>query len=188
MNSRLIAIVGGIGSGKSVVSHILRVLGYPVYDCDSRARTLMDNDTEIHQALLRHIHPEAVVNGKIDRSLISQIVFSDTEALLRLNTIVHGAVHTDLARWRSENRGTIFVETAIPVSSGLDKLVDQIWQVAAPEDLRIRRVQKRSNLTAHQIEARIQAQKAEEITSPHVILTNDGRHLLLPQILQNLKA
>ena len=47
---RLIAITGGIGSGKSVVSRILRILGYPVYDCDSRAKALMDADCEINDA------------------------------------------------------------------------------------------------------------------------------------------
>ena len=77
----LTAITGGIGSGKSVVSQILRILGYPVYDCDSRARTIMDSDCGIHRSLCEQIHPQAVTGGIVDRQLISSIVFNDTEAL-----------------------------------------------------------------------------------------------------------
>ena len=54
---RLIAITGGIGSGKSVVSKILTAMGYPVYDCDSRARVIMDSDDDIKQAIADGIDP-----------------------------------------------------------------------------------------------------------------------------------
>ena len=95
----LIAITGGIGSGKSVVSTILRKLGYYVYDCDSRAKLLIDSDTDIHQLLCQQIHPDAVHDGIVNRSLISKIVFSDPDALARLNRITHAAVLADIQRY-----------------------------------------------------------------------------------------
>ena len=54
----LTAITGGIGSGKSIVSKILAAMGYPVYDCDSRAKLLMDQDDQIKKALCSEIHAD----------------------------------------------------------------------------------------------------------------------------------
>lgn len=183
----LIAITGGIGSGKSVVSTILRKLGYHVYDCDSRAKLLIDSDTAIHQLLCQQIHPDAVHYGIVNRPLISKIVFSDPDALARLNRITHAAVLADIQRWtaRHTTEQKLFIETAIPVTSGIYNNVDQIWQVEASERIRIQRVQRRSNLTPAQIQARIQSQSSDHLpsTTPNLhTLHNDPNHPLLPQI------
>lgn len=187
----LIAITGGIGSGKSVVSQILRTLGYPVYDCDRQAKQIMDCDHNIHANLCGQIHPQAVVDGKINRKLISDLVFTDAAALATLNSIVHTAVTTDLHNWsvRQSSQGhTIqFVETAIPVSSGLYKHVDALWQVIADESLRILRVQKRSGLTEVQVRARMQSQSGEQLGEiPHNDILNNTYTALLPRIHQLL--
>ena len=64
----LTAITGGIGSGKSIVSKILAAMGYPVYDCDSRAKLLMDQDDQIKKALCSEIHADCVrTDGSINR-------------------------------------------------------------------------------------------------------------------------
>lgn len=186
-NPTLIAITGGIGSGKSVVSTILRKLGYHVYDCDSRAKNLIDSDTTIHQLLCQQIHPDAVTHGVVNRPLISKIVFSDPDALARLNKITHTAVLADIRRWttRHTTQQILFIETAIPVTSNIYNNVDQIWQVEAPEHIRIQRVQHRSNLTPAQIKARIQSQVPDHLPSntPNLhTLHNDPHHPLLPQI------
>ena len=57
----LIAISGGIGSGKSVVSRMVTVLGFDVYDCDSRAKALMDTDPYIKERIRKEIHPEGIL-------------------------------------------------------------------------------------------------------------------------------
>ena len=184
----IIAITGGIGSGKSVVSTILRKLGYHVYDCDSRAKALIDTDASIHQLLRQQIHPDAVAtDGTVNRPLISKIVFSDPQALARLNQITHTAVLADIQRWTARHscQQKLFIETAIPVTSGIYNNVDQIWQVEAPAPIRIQRVQRRSNLTPAQIQARIQSQSPDllPLTTPNLHpLYNDSTHPLLPQI------
>ena len=94
-------IVGGIGAGKSVVSRILKAMGYPVYDTDSWAKRIMDTDSEIHRDLCRLINPEAVVDGVINRRLLSDVVFADKSLLTTLNSIVHGKVLSHLDRWIS---------------------------------------------------------------------------------------
>ncbi len=183
---RLVAISGGIGCGKSVVSAILDRLGYPVYDCDTRAKFLMDSSREILDRLVNEIHESVVVDGRIDRRRLSQLVFSDAGKLARLNSIVHGEVKADLSRWADGHRSDslLFVETAILYQSGLDKMVDEVWNVVAPKALRIERVMSRNGCTAAEVESRI-ASQAVEVESPHGTvheIVNDGFTPLLPRV------
>lgn len=186
----LTAITGGIGSGKSVVSDILRVMGYPVYDCDSEAKFIMDGNDDIKNALKEHVSPQAVnSDGSLNRKEISRVVFSDPASLAFLNAIVHGAVLDDLRRWcAGQSCGHLFVETAILYQSGLDRLVGDVIEVTAPDDLRILRVMKRSGLDEHEVASRIAAQIIMP-DKPHERITaisNDGYNALLPQITEYL--
>lgn len=182
----LTAITGGIGSGKSVVSRILSELGYEVYDSDSRAKELMDNSSEIKKALTEAFG-EGVVNadGEIDRKLLSSIVFNNGDALKKLNSIVHKAVLDDIMKWCEKYVCyRLFVETAILYQSGLDKLVDEVWEVMAPEEIRIQRVMKRNNVSAEEASRRIESQRIKISTlHPRVfMIENWGNSAVLPQI------
>lgn len=185
---RLIAITGGIGSGKSVVSKILTAMGYPVYDCDSRARVIMDSDDDIKQAIADGIDPACIKDGEIDRQALASAVFSSADNLEKLNHIVHGAVRKHLASWHTlEHRDEqiCFVETAILYQSHLDKMVDEVWQVDAPIELRVERVMKRNSLSRDEVLARIKSQDSyvPETIHPAVhLIDNDGDTAVLPQI------
>lgn len=178
----MIAIVGGIGSGKSVVCKTLACLGFPVYDCDSRAKALMDNCEEIKSKISTLISPTAIIDGKIQRQQLAQIVFNDAKALTTLNSIVHTAVREDLADWAATKKGLCFFETAILRESGLDRMVDEIWVVEAPEPLRVARAMARSHMTRQEAQARVDAQQAVE---SNFRIINDDLTPILPQI-QNL--
>lgn len=184
---RLIAITGGIGSGKSVVCRILRILGYPVYDCDSRAKALMDADEAIKKRLVKEIDELAVVDGIIDRKLIASVVFADSTKLAALNSIVHSAVKEDIALWvAAQETDLTFVETAILYESGLNLMVDAEWRVESPLELRIEHTMKRSGLSREEVKSRIAAQKTEAPDSAPPLrlftISNDEIHALLPQI------
>lgn len=205
---KLIAVTGGIGSGKSVVSEILRIKGFPVFDCDMEAKRLMDGDCEMHQKLCHFIHPRAVVEGRVNRPLISQLVFGDEKLLNVLNNIVHARVKDELSEWARdlEEKGCekAFVETAIARSSGLIEIVDAEWHVTAPLETRIERVKRRSGLSDEQIQARINAQSTEypseeypgdsliEIQHKNKIrcffIDNSSDKAIIPQINHLLKA
>ena len=114
---RITVIAGGIGSGKSTVARVVRAMGYEVYDCDSRAKNLMDSSSEIHSALAAEISPDVVTDGKINRSRLSELVFSDPVLLETLNRIVHTHVKEDIRRWMSQRarfarNGRLFIEPA----------------------------------------------------------------------------
>lgn len=185
--ARIIAVTGGIGSGKSVVSEILRVCGHEVYDCDSEARRLMDCSTEIHRRIADEISPSCVAGGVIDRAALSEIVFAEADKLGRLNDIVHSHVRADIARRAASlaDDAVLFVETAILYESRLDRMADEVWQVDAPEELRIERVMRRSGLSEAQVRARIEAQRRTVPGRPHArvhIIINDGFTPVLPRI------
>lgn len=186
----LIAITGGIGAGKSVVSRVLMAMGYPVYDCDSRAKAIMDSSPDIHAALISRIHPEAVApDGTINRSLISEIVFNDSAALERLNTIVHTAVVNDVRDWQQKQNSTslAFVETAILYKCELWKLVSEVWEVQAPMELRVRRVMSRNSLSREQVLRRINSQPPATHRVQVRYILNDDCSPVLPRINELLK-
>lgn len=187
------AIAGGIGAGKSVVSRVLRVMGYDVYDCDSRAKRLIAEDAELLDSIRLQVCADAVdARGCYDRAAVARVVFADEARLQALNSLVHGAVKADFARWCDARAGhsRLFVETAILHSAGMDAVVDDVWVVTAPDDVRIARVMARNNITAAQVQARLDAQKREEeaLAAHEHIIVNDNIHPLLPQILTLLNS
>ncbi len=191
MNSpKVIAITGGIGAGKSVVSRALRSMGFEVYDCDSEARRLQDSDPEMRRLIAAEVCADAVgTDGRLDRKTLARCVFADPEKLAALNRIVHGAVAADLSQRigqaASRGVGLFFVETAILYESGFDRLVNEVWEVTAPEEVRIERVCRRNGLTPEEVKARIAAQNRARHNHHHIIL-NDGKTPVLPQILDEL--
>lgn len=180
-----IAIIGGIGSGKSVVSRLLSLMGYPVYDCDSNAKRLMDESEDIHRGLVDIFGPSAVSPEGINRAYIASIAFKDAEKLSKLNSLVHPAVLHDFDRWAQQNGEIVFVETAILSESGMSKSVDAVWSVEAPLECRVERVMVRNAMSRQDVMRRISSQATtipDEITSvTHLI--NDDSHALIPQIV-----
>lgn len=189
--AKLIAITGGIGSGKSVVSQILRKLGYQVYDSDTEARRLMDDSVAIKKEISNKINPSVInEDGSINRKALSNIVFNDSQKLGTLNHIVHSAVRNDLQLYVTRCNNTIvFVETAILYQSEIDRMVDEVWDITAPDDIRINRVINRNSLTAEEVKKRIKSQEftPEKLHEQTKVIINDDKTAILPQI-ENLLA
>lgn len=183
--AELIAITGGIGCGKSIVSLILKEMGYEVYDCDCKAKYLMDNSPTIKDCLKSTFGNDIIIDGTINRVKLANIVFNNKEKLVKLNNIVHSSVKEDLISWKLENSHNklLFIETAILYQSGLDSIVDEVWEVNAPLEIRIERVMKRNNISRQDILSRIESQKYEILTQADYIITNDDRVAILPQLV-----
>ncbi len=184
--AQLVAITGGIGSGKSVVSRLLRLMGYGVFDCDNEAKRLMDGDRAL-QERLRCEFGDAIITdaGTIDRASLAARVFADADSLRRLNAIVHPAVTDALLQWRDSQMSPLcFVETAILTESGLDAVVECAWHVSAPEALRVERAVARGGLTSRQALARVRSQRDNpaDYRCPHYNIDNYGNIALIPQV------
>ncbi len=184
MNGYAIALSGGIGCGKSTVAKILHAIGYHVYDCDSRAKILMDTSDEIKHRIKEEVSAETIVDNAINRAVLGNIVFNNPDALLKLNEIVHHAVRNDINRWLSGNDEVCFIETAILYQSHIDCMVDEVWEVQAPIDIRIERVMDRNGFTREQVKSRIESQQytPERLHNNMHVINNDNVRALLPQI------
>lgn len=178
-----IGITGGIGSGKSIISRMLGIMQYPVYDTDSQAKKLMDTPT-LRQALVAQWGNDIILpNGEINRPQLSQIVFNNPQELARLNNIVHPAVRNHYAQWVQEQQSPIvFVESAILHQAHMDTTLHHIWVVEADRETRIQRVMQRNNLRREEIEARIASQHNTPIDHRTHIITNNNTTAVLPQI------
>lgn len=185
-----IGITGGIGSGKSVVSNLLRVMGYRVYDTDSEARRLMNTSPELKRQIAEAFGDDIYAGGSLNRPLLASRAFGHPDRVARLNAIVHPAVRIDFDRWSHSRPDELcFVESAILYESHLDRLVDEVWLVIAPEALRIERVQQRSGLTVDEVRRRMASQMDEEERRRRAthILCNDGRQSLIAAVLSLLE-
>lgn len=181
----IIGIGGGIGSGKSVVSRILRELGYDVYDCDMEARRIMNESSYIKRRIRDEISPDVTDGDRIpDRKRLADIVFSNEDARKRLNSIVHGAVRKDIM----ERCGRLmWVEAAILAESGIADMCDEIWSVEAPFEMRVRRITARDRCMRRQALRRVASQSEEERLLQRYskivrVIHNDSRHSLIEQV------
>jgi dephospho-CoA kinase len=184
-----IGITGGIGSGKSLVSRIFNLLGAPVYDADSRAKSIMTTDG----ILVSQIKKEFGVlsfraDGSVNREYLAEHVFSDPEKLKRLNRLVHPRVGEDFSRWVKEQDSVyILKEAALLFEAGSNTALDKIIVVSAPEELRITRVlQRDKHRTAQQVRdiIRNQLKEEEKVKRADYIIVNDESRLLIPQVLE----
>lgn len=171
MKSKIIAVTGGIGSGKSEAVRYLRSLGYPTVDCDDLAREVSDSLQTVEQ--VRQLLGEAyVVDGRLNRKAIREKVFSDAKLLRRYNAIFFDEIKKILderiALLRNQSR--VFVE--ISVFDAFDYEWDAVWLVEADLTKRIERVAKRDGSERGTIEAIIQRQcVCDDYT---LKLVNDG--------------
>lgn len=186
MAQHIIVITGGIGSGKSVVSHVLRAMQRPVYDCDARAKQLMDTSPAIRHQLTERLGSDIYrPDGTLHRRRLAAIIFDSDDALRLVNSVVHPAVGRDIRQWAQRQNGhTVWVETAIARESGIDRLATRAWDVQAPLEVRVARVMRRDGCTREQVLARIAAQQCHApFACPVTPLVNDGLTPLLPQLL-----
>lgn len=184
-----IGITGGIGSGKSLVSRIFKLLGVPVYDADSRAKSIMTTDG----ILVSQIKKEFGVlsyraDGGVNREYLAEHVFNDPEKLKRLNALVHPRVGEDFIRWVTEQTSAyVLKEAALLFEARSNTALDKIIVVSAPEALRISRVlQRDKHRTEQQVRdiIRNQLNEEEKLKRADYILVNDDSKLLIPQVLE----
>ena len=187
MNSPyIIGITGGIGSGKSVVSHLLRLMDVPVYDCDSEAKRLMCESTVIREALIEAVGTEAYdAEGRLNRSYLASYMFGNAERVALVNRIVHPVVRADFKEWAKRiGSAIVAVESAILFEAGMQTDVSAVWVVDASEDLRLQRAIKRDASNEKAVRNRMQSQLSaqEYVKRADAVIHNDDHHSLIQQV------
>ena len=164
---RTIGLTGGIGSGKSAVSDILRDLGAFVIDADVVAHEVYrpgsDGWREVVEAFGSDI---AAPSGEIDRGKLAAIVFGDAAQLERLNRIVHprtrDLVAARLGQAEKSGETAAVVEAAILFEAGWEDMFDEVWVVTAPSEIAVRRVAESRGTDAESVRSRMRAQMSNE--------------------------
>lgn len=174
MEKKVIAVTGGIGSGKSTVCRLLEKKGFRVVDCDALSRRAAERSDTLEE-IVRVFGERFVDGGKLNRRALALEVFSDSEKTDKLNKIFHKRIFGLLEEEIAKQNGTVFVEIQLLPDDKI-RLFDGVWLVTASEETRIKRAMARDGRSEEQVRSIIRRQNAfcgkqrENVE----ILVNDG--------------
>lgn len=183
-----IGITGGIGSGKTTASKIIRNLGVPVFASDEVGREALNKNKRLIKKVKKEFGDEMYLSdGSLNRSRLASLVFSNPQALEKLSALVHPIVEAQFNTWCElhEKRPYVLKEAAILFESGSYHDLDKVIHVFAPREQRIERVIKRDHTTKEEVEKRIRFQYSDEERNrlaDYIIMNEDGTDLL-PEIM-----
>lgn len=187
----IIGLTGGIGSGKSIASDILKSYGSSIIDVDLVAREIVRPGTRA-LSLIEKIFGKDVIsqNGELDRKLLGSIVFADSEKLKKLNEITHQdiKIRTKEIIDSLVNIGerVIIVDAALLFEIGLNEFADMVWYIYSSEDVRINRIKERNGLAELDAISRIRTQKECFKNLADEIIINEGSIKELEKSLRSL--
>lgn len=161
----VVALTGGIGSGKTTVLNMFKEQGVPCYIADIEAKILMNKNENVTKAIVDEFGEEAFTKDKkLNTSFLSSLVFNDEDRLKKLNNIVHPAVKKHFHQWvKKQDSVFVIYESALIFENNLQHNFDYIILVTAPEEERIKRVIKRSGLSKNDIKKRIDKQMDDNL-------------------------
>ena len=183
-----VGITGGIGAGKTTVTHIFQTLGIPIYYADIQAKILMETDDDLIEKVIGIFGREAYDDeGRCNRHWIADLAFKDKNKLHALNAVVHPVVAADTECWQSLWQDVPYTlrESALLFETDSWKYVDKTICVTAPLPLRIERVKQRNGWTEERIRSIISEQLPDEekIQRADFVIHNDGIQHLIGQVL-----
>lgn len=182
-----IGLTGGIGSGKTTVSQIFKILGVPVFDADTAAKEAMENNPALKEKLVATFGAAVFVEHKLNRKYLADIVFNDAYQLDALNALVHPITIAAAADWfATQNSPYVIKEAALMFEAGAGVGLDYVIGVFAPTALRIKRVMDRDHLSREEVQSRMNRQIDDQIKMKlcDFIIQNDNQALLTKQVLE----
>ena len=195
MNTKklVIGLTGGIGSGKSEVARMLKLLGAHVIDADELGHQSYDPGSPEWRKVVERFGLDILSkDDKINRNKLAAIVFGNTQAMTALNDIVHPRIRSmaenKIRALNKTNADTIVVEAALLIEADWVSLVDRIWSMQSTAKRVIERLKRDRGLSEKQIRERMRLQMtSKEISSfSDVIIKNNGSLKQLEQRVQFL--
>jgi len=178
--TRVIGLTGGIGSGKSTVSHYLAELGATVIDADKIGHQAFKPDTEVWRDVVAVFGEQIVApDGEIDRKKLGGIVFNNPESLTKLNGIMHPRMHdmagVQIEEYRRQGVAVVVMEAAILIEAAWTDLVDEVWVTVVSEGTVIRRLKEQRGLDETDTLARIRSQLPSDDRLKHAdaVISNE---------------
>jgi len=185
-----IGITGGIGSGKTYVSNYLKRQGFPVYNCDDRAKIIMKDDENVKAEIIKLIGENAYLeDGNLNKPVIREFLYASKENQEKIGALVHPQVKDDFLMWCNfQDSEVMFMESAILYESGLADVVDKVIYVFASDEVRMHRIIHRDKITRNEAYDRIRAQMPEavKLKLADYCIINNGTNNIHKQ-LQNIQ-
>lgn len=176
-----IGLTGGIASGKSSVTKILRSMGYFVVDADAIVHDLYRPGTKVYSQILSAFGPEILnPDQSLDRKKISERVFVNPAQLQQLEQIIHPAVRDEVQKQRdqlqSQGQRIAFYDVPLLFEKNLEGDFDAVVVVATDEETQIRRLQNRNRLSKTESEQRLKSQipMSDKIKRTEFVISNKG--------------
>ena len=173
----IVALTGGIGSGKSAAGDFFEDLGAVVVDADQLARDVVERGTDGFDELVATFGDEILTNGVLDRSKLGAVVFANADELKKLEAIIHPRVSEAFAEIIEESPSDSVVIYQIPIlveTAGRERF-DYVITVETSLETRIQRL-KELGMKGYEIESRIKAQAsdADRAKIADAVFNNDG--------------
>lgn len=159
-----IGLTGGIASGKTTVSNILKELGAELIDSDKIAHQVISKGNRGWKLVVEAFGKEILDNeGEINRSKLANIIFNDDRERKRLEEITHPLIIAEInRRMRNSTSKPVVLDAPLLYETGLDRLVDQVWVVYVDRSTQLERLMKRDKLSLKEAKARIDSQLSLE--------------------------
>lgn len=190
----ILGLTGSIGMGKSATSEMFRAEGVPVYDADAAVHALYAKGGAA-VAPLAEVFPSAVIDGAVDRTVLSSLVIGKPDEIKKLEMIVHPLVGMQQRNFLEENRakGTPIVVLDIPLllEGQGRRMVDAIAVVSAPAEMQRERVLARPGMTQEKFAEILKKQMPDadkRAAADFVIDTGRGFDYAREQVRQVLGA
>jgi dephospho-CoA kinase len=191
-SQNIIGITGGIGSGKSHICKIFSTMNIPIYDADSRAKFMINNDLSLKKSIKNLLGENAYTpSGEYNRGWVASQVFNNPDLLKQLNSLVHPCVHKDAHDWVKKYPKSPFLlyEAALMKAAGDNNMFNKVIVVNAPIVLRIKRIQARDKRSEREIKDIIARQISDEerLKIANYVIENDDKKPVLEQVLELYK-
>ena len=175
-----VAVTGNIAAGKSQVEKVLENLGYPVYDSDKIAHSILDSITDFYGY-------DVFTAGKIDRKKLGELVFSNSHLKQKLEMLTHPKIKAEILDLfkKHSNEKYIFVSVPLLYEAGFDDIFDKVIFVSVDKNIQLKRLMQRNSLTEEDALKRINVQMPQELKikrADFVIENNSSIEYLHEQI------
>jgi dephospho-CoA kinase len=177
----IIGLTGGIASGKSTVSNMLKELAIPVIDADVIAKEIVQKDRPAYRDIVRTFGTGILAEDlQLDRPKLGAIVFQDEGKRQLLNQIVHPAVRKEMLAQKEfflqEGYETVVLDIPLLFESKLTALVDKVLLVFVDDSVQLERLMTRNNFTKEEAEARIRSQMplGQKVSLADEVINNNG--------------
>lgn len=177
----VVGLTGGIASGKSTVSNMLKEKNITVIDADVEARLAVQQGEPTYKRIIETFGPEVLLpDGEIDRQILGSIIFHDEEKRQLLNNIVHPEVRRRITEKKEAaiHAGEKIVVLDIPLlfESKLTYMAEKTLLVYVERDVQLKRLMERNSLSLAEAEARIQSQMpiSKKRSLADAVIDNNG--------------